>query len=221
LRRSRIGLINTCYQHNVAIGCPVVGSIRGMPGNVDRLVKVVRILFGLDLVINGLNWWVKLVTPYPSLSDFVDKPPPPDFVGAMISTGIIFHVVKGTELIAGIAVLANRFVPLALVVALPISVNVFLVDWFLAHRLRAYVMGTGALLMNLALMAAYLEYYRPLLQSRSIADGKTWRASARVADNGFTLVVERTRTALLWLAALIGLVMLVWVAFMMVERQLR
>jgi hypothetical protein len=189
-------------------------------GAYTRLVTLVRWLLGLDLIVNGLNWWVKLVTPYPSISDFADKPPPPDFIGAMIATGFVFHVVKATELVAGIALLANRCVPLALVALLPISVNVFLVDWFLAHRLRANVMGTGELLMNVALMLAYLEYYRPLLQARSSAAGRTTRASVAFVDHGLTRLLVSLRPWLLLAAALLGAVMLAWVAVMIVQRQL-
>ena len=35
-----------------------------------RLVTVVRLIFGVQMTISGLNWWVKLIDPYPSLSDF-------------------------------------------------------------------------------------------------------------------------------------------------------
>ena len=192
-----------------------------MAGAYERLVKVVRILFGLDMVVNGVNWWFKLVTPYPSISDFADRPPPPDFVGAMIATGVIFHVVKGTELIAGVLLLANRFVPLSLIAALPISINVFLVDWFLAQRLRAEVMGTGALLMNASLVMAYLEYYSPLLQSKSSVDGPVSRPTIGFAENAFTRLVVQCRPVVLGLAALNGFVMIVWVAVMIAERQMQ
>ena len=200
-----------------------MGSICRMAGTYERLVNIVRILFGLDMVINGVNWWFKLVTPYPSISDFVDRPPPPDFVGAMSATGVIFHVVKGTELIAGLLLLANRFVPLALIAAFPISVNVFLVDWFLAQRLRAEVMGTGALLMNAALILAYLDYYRPLLKSRSIAEsgGSTnSRLNIECVENMFTRFITQCRPVILLIAALNGLTMIIWVLVMIAERQM-
>ena len=188
------------------------------PRLYSRLVTAVRLLMGADLVVNGLNWWVKLVTPYPSLSDFADRPPPPDFVGAMIATGVIFHVVKGLELIAGIALLANRFVPLALVAVFAVTVNVFLVDVFLAQRFRAYVMGIGELLMNLALLLAYLEHYRPMLRMRAEPDG----CGAPAADLPPVLrSLVAVRTPLLMVAALFGIVMIVWVAVMIVQRQIQ
>lgn len=190
-----------------------------MGAKYERLVSLVRLLLGVDLVINGLNWWVKLVTPYPSIADFANKPPPPDFVGAMIASGFLFHIVKAIELVAGVALLANRFVPLALIASLPISINIFLVDVFLAQKLRAVVMGTGELLMNLALIMAYLEYYRALLQGRATPDGYRARANVEFADNAFSRAIVTLRPAVLLLAALLGVVMVVWVAVLIFQRQ--
>ena len=127
----------------------------------------------------------------------------------------------GSFVAAGALLLANRFVPLALIAAFPISVNVFLVDWFLAQRLRAEVMGTGALLMNAALIMAYLEYYRPLLQSKSSADGSVSRPTIGFADNALTRLVVQCRPVVLGLATINGFVMLVWVAVMIAERQMQ
>lgn len=177
-------------------------------------MTLVRLLMGADLFINGLNWWVKLVGPYPSISDFVGKPLPPDFIGAMIGTGFVFHVVKGLELAAGIALLLNRFVPLALVAVFSVSVNVFLVDVFLAHRFRAYVMGSGELLMNVALILAYLDHYRPLLSARA----EPSRAPGVAGDAAFIRALVAVRPLLLCVAALLGIVMIVWVAILIVQR---
>lgn len=184
--------------------------------NYARLVTLVRLLLGADLFINGLNWWVKLVGPYPSIGDFIGKPLPPDFIGAMIGTGFLFHVVKGLELLAGVALLLDCFVPLALVAVFAVSVNVFLVDVFLAHRFRAYVMGSGELLMNVALVLAYLDSYRPLLSLKSMPTTITGAAGS--GDPAVLRSLAAVRPLLLVLAALLGSVMIVWVAVLIVQR---
>ena len=93
-------------------------------------LPTIRILLGLVCFANGFNWFFKIITPYPSMSDFVHFMPPPDIVGALIENGILFHLVKVVELVAGIALLTNRFVPLALVVSMSVTVIVFIVDVF-------------------------------------------------------------------------------------------
>jgi len=188
------------------------------------LVTAVRLLLGTDLLVNGINWWIKLIGPYPSISDYRHHPPPADFVGAMIETGIIFHIVKATELLTGLALLTNRFVPLMLVVVVPITVPVFVVDDLISHHLRAKIMGTGALVMNTFLVLAYLSRYRSMLQPRNAPDslaryGAEPILRADSAAQGWLLARVLRPILPLYgaLAALFGIVMVSWVTVMIVQ----
>jgi putative oxidoreductase len=128
-----------------------------------KLVMVLRVLFGLHFLLNGLNFFWH----------FFNVPPPQNplatqFMKAMVETGVVFSLVKTVEVVTGVALLVNRFVPLALVVALPVSVNVFLIDVFLIGTwFGGYVLGGGTLLLNLVLLLAYLKYYRPMLSAKA------------------------------------------------------
>ena len=126
-------------------------------------VTVLRFVFGLHFLLNGLNFFLHFfVIPLPH------DPVAVNFVKALADTGIVFTAVKVIEVSTGVALLANRFVPLALVVALPVAVNVFFVDVFLVRTwFGGYVLGGGTLLLNVALLFAYLRYYRPMLSARS------------------------------------------------------
>lgn len=135
-----------------------------------RAITAARLMMGVIYLVSGLNWWFKLITPYPSISDFAHSPPPPDMVGEMIKTGVLFHIVKGTELLAGLALLSNRFVPLMLVAVLPVTVNIAIVDVFFIAHTRGIVMGSGALVLNLFLMSAYIGHYRGMLALRATPD---------------------------------------------------
>ena len=95
----------------------------GPPAWQYHLVSLVRWLLGLDYLINGVNWFFKLITPYPSLSDFVAFHPPQDVVGAMIDNGVLFPLAKATEVATGLALLTDLFVPLALVLAMTVTVR--------------------------------------------------------------------------------------------------
>jgi hypothetical protein len=130
----------------------------------EKLVQAVRILFGVSFLLNGINWWWKIL-PYPTIGD---PPGGPAFVQAMIDTGFLFDGIKAIEVVAGVALLANRFVPLALAIAFPVTVAAWAVDiGLLGHSLRAQVMGWAVLAMNGFLMLAYLDAYRPMLLSRA------------------------------------------------------
>jgi hypothetical protein len=184
-----------------------------------KLVLSVRMILGLEFLLNGLNWWIKIIGPYPSISDYAGgKPVHPGFVGAMIATGFIFHIVKATELIAGIGLLANRWVPLCLVAVFPVTVNVFFVDVLMSTHLRAHIMGTGAMLMSIFLMLSYFSYYAPMLSivtqpHRTIQSIQIPQYLQDIPSE----LGKRFILALGIMSALFGVVMLCWVGVMIIQ----
>jgi hypothetical protein len=175
----------------------------------------VRLLLGIEFFLNGFNWWVKIIGPYPSISDYAGgKPVHAGVVGAMIATGFMFHVVKAVELLAGIALLTNRWVPLALVAVFSVTLNVFFVDVLISTHLRAHIMGAGAMLMSIFLMFSYLPYYVPML-------AKNAQAHMIVIPDHLHFVPLRTaKTALTGLGLVsvgFGVVMIGWVGVMIFQ----
>lgn len=185
------------------------------------LSDYIRILLGLVYLLNGTNWFFKIITPYPSMSDFVDYLPPPDIVGAMIENGMMFHLAKAIEVVTGLALLSNRLVPLALVVAMTVTVPVFLVDVFShSFRVRAFLMGSGSLVLNCTLLAAFYHHYRPMMawQAQPQADPAVAHAAegGAIADS-FGHVLRLAFKPLQWLSALMGTVMVVWLLVMVAQ----
>ena len=82
-----------------------------------KVPLVARTLLGLAFTVFGLNFFLHFL-PQP--------PPPPDagaFLGALVA-GKILTVIKPIEIAAGLALLGNRFVPLALTLLAPIEVGI-------------------------------------------------------------------------------------------------
>ena len=103
------------------------------------------------LLVFGLNGFLHFLPPPPA-------PPAGDaFLGALAAGGVM-TVVKGFETVIGALLLAGRFVPLALVMLVPIVVNIVL------YHLTFDPAG-GAPGYVLAAMTAFLlwAYRRPLL----------------------------------------------------------
>ena len=77
-----------------------------------------RILLGVAFLVFGLNGFL----------GFLPMPPHEGeagaFLGALAATGYMFPLIKGTEVLVGLLLLSNRFVPLALVLLAPVMVNI-------------------------------------------------------------------------------------------------
>jgi uncharacterized membrane protein YphA (DoxX/SURF4 family) len=122
---------------------------------------VARFVLGAAFFVFGLNGFLNFI------------PPPAEGVPqgamdlgiAMMNTGYLFQFIKGTEVLAGLLLLCNRFVPLALVVLAPIVLNILAFHLFLAPD------GTGLSIVILALQLylawVYRRAYAPLLTART------------------------------------------------------
>src|SRR5687767_5973021 len=83
------------------------------------LPTVARVLFGLIFVVFGANAFLQFMPPPPPM-----PPAAATFVGGLFSAGYFLILLKVTEIVAGLLLLSNRFVPLALVLLAPIVVNI-------------------------------------------------------------------------------------------------
>lgn len=123
------------------------------------LIIAGRMIFGGWFVYAGLNHWLAF-TPQPYGQDPISI----QLTTALIESGL-FDWVKAVEAITGALVLIGVFVPLALVVALPVSVCVAYFNLVLEHNgIVNYVAGSLVLGINLLLMLGYVNSYRPLLR---------------------------------------------------------
>jgi uncharacterized membrane protein YphA (DoxX/SURF4 family) len=126
-----------------------------------HLPTVARVLLGLLFAVFGLNGFLNFI-PAPTT-------PPPEgamaFGIALMKTGYMMPLIKGTEVLVGVLLLLNRFVPLALVVLAPVVVNIVAFHAFLAPT----GLGMIAVIVVLQLYLAwnYRSTYRPLLTARA------------------------------------------------------
>jgi len=91
-----------------------------------KVTLVARILLGLIFLVFGANGFFHFL-PQPPMSG-----PPADFIGALLATGYLFPLLKGTEVVVGALLLSGRLVPLALTVLAPVVVNIVAFHLFLA-----------------------------------------------------------------------------------------
>jgi uncharacterized membrane protein YphA (DoxX/SURF4 family) len=126
-----------------------------------------RILLGLLFLVMGLNGFFYFL-PAPA-----ELPPKVvAFVSGMAATGYLVPLISATEALAGVLLLANRYVPLALVVLAPILVNIIFYHAFLSPAMGTPVAAV-AVLLELYLAWTYRDAFRSLLEARSPIDVRT------------------------------------------------
>ena len=124
------------------------------------LPNIARVLLGLMFFVFGLNGFLRFIpepkTPMPAGAAA--------FAGALMQTGYMFQLVSGTQLLTGILLLVNRFVPLALALLAPILVGIITFHIFLAPA----TIGPAivVVVLELYLAWAYRHAYRPMLAMR-------------------------------------------------------
>lgn len=140
-----------------------------------KFATAARLLLGVIFFVFGLNGFLGFL-PAPPLEG-----PAAGFIGALAASGYMFPFIKGTEVLVGLALLANRFVALALVVLAPISLNILLFHTFLAPALGLPLVIVAA---QLFLAWFHRSTYAPLLRSR---DGESGVRTKGRSDVGSSL----------------------------------
>jgi uncharacterized membrane protein YphA (DoxX/SURF4 family) len=120
---------------------------------------VARTLLGLVFFVFGLNGFLH----------FLPQPPPPESAQhflELMTGSYLFTLVKVTETTVGALLLSNRFVPLALTLLAPVTVNIVL---FHSTLEPASTLGLPLVLVGLQLYLAWTHRaaYAGLFQARS------------------------------------------------------
>ncbi len=113
-----------------------------------KIVTVIaRILLGLVFFVFGLNGFLGFL-PMPPLAGVAGA-----FIGALVSSHYVY-LVSGVQLVAGVLLLVNRFVPLALALLAPVLANI------LAYHLTMQLSGLPLALLTTILWAILVWRYR-------------------------------------------------------------
>jgi hypothetical protein len=140
---------------------------------MTRIIPIARILLGLVFVVFSFNYFVPFL------------PQPKDipagamaFGGAFMAAGYL-TLIKVIELVAGLALLANRFTTLALALLAPIIVGIF----YFHARLEPSGLPIAVVILALELFLAwsYRAAYRPMLAARVAPVTADDRAVAPIA----------------------------------------
>ena len=118
---------------------------------------IIRTLIGLLLLFASVTFFLKLDPEPVTTGDFKAFQ-----VGLMAST-YLMPFAKGIELICGLCYVSNRFVTLANLVILPITINILLINIFLSPE--NIPIGLFLFLGNLFMIFRHWDNYKPLFRA--------------------------------------------------------
>ena len=120
----------------------------------SQFTKIVRILLGIVLVVFGANKFLRFIpmeTPTGAAGDFLNS---------LNTTGYIFPIVGILEVIIGGLLLLKKWVPFALILLAPISINILLFHLFL--DIPGIVVSIVVVVFNSILIYKNWPQFRPL-----------------------------------------------------------
>jgi len=125
-------------------------------------IIIVRVLLGLPFLIFGLNHFFPFV-PHPPMDGVAL-----DYMMGLTKVGYFWPLLRGLEVLIGIALISGRFVPLALAVLAPISLHIFLFHAFvlLANLPLAIII----LVLHIFLIVKYWNYYKQIFTMDSVTN---------------------------------------------------
>lgn len=127
----------------------------------NKVPTIIRIIFGLMMIGSGIGMFVLGGFPIE-----YENPSADQYMVALVETGYFVPFLAVVKIVCGLAFFTNRFVPLALIIFMPVSINMVVF-----HISLEQITGVGAymiLAMNVYLMVKNIEAYRPLLKMKSL-----------------------------------------------------
>jgi uncharacterized membrane protein YphA (DoxX/SURF4 family) len=125
-----------------------------------RLCYAAQFFFGGWFLAHGLNHWLEFF-PRPSGSSPISK----ELIGALNHSGI-FVIVKALEVVTGAMLLSNRAVPLAAVLAMPVTLSVAHLNIVANADTFGMVVGLIAIGLNGLVLLGHLDRFLPMLAIR-------------------------------------------------------
>ena len=126
------------------------------------VVLIARLLLGLIFLVFGLNGFLNFLSMGPMPTGLAGQ-----FIGALIMSHY-FWVVAALQIVGGVLLLVNRFVPLALVLLGPVIVNILLYHLFLNPG--GAVVAVFVTVLWFIVFYAKRQYFSGVFASQSVDD---------------------------------------------------
>ncbi len=122
----------------------------------STFTKILRIILGLGLLFFGVS---KLAS-FNFMPTHIYTGDAAIFIDSLSNTGYILKTIGILEILIGLLLLFNKWIPFALILLAPISVNIFLFHLFLDTP--GLIVALVVIIFNAILIYKHWKIYRPL-----------------------------------------------------------
>jgi hypothetical protein len=121
---------------------------------MKHLNTILSVILALPYVVFGPNYWLNYM-PMPPLEGMSGQ-----YAGVLHDSGYM-GLIKILEMAFGLMIMFNFHRPLALILMMPITLNILFFELFIAHQ-----PGIGIILtvINAVLIYRYRHHYMPIIQ---------------------------------------------------------
>ena len=119
---------------------------------------VIRVLIGFLLLFASISFFLKLQPEPVTTGDFKA------FQVGLVASAYLMPLAKGVELVCGLLFLLGRYVALANLIILPVTLNILLINIFMSPE--SIPIGVFVFAGNVFLIARYWDHYKPLFQPK-------------------------------------------------------
>ncbi|SHF19893.1 DoxX protein [Seinonella peptonophila] len=125
---------------------------------------ILRIVLGIIFVLCGIMGILNVFFEFAPAAQYTN-PIANQFITGMTNTKYLPILINFINLVVGISLLVNRFVPLALILSTPFSVNIVLFHLFL--DIQTIPPALVIAVINTYLLFVYIDQYKSLLRAKS------------------------------------------------------
>jgi putative oxidoreductase len=122
----------------------------------STFTKILRVILGVGVLFFGLNKFFDLIPMF-------EMPPAAvNFIESLKTSGYVFYLVAIIEVFVGVMLIIKKWVPFALIVLAPLSINILLFHIFL--DVSDISVAIVISILNGILIYKYWKAYRTLFQ---------------------------------------------------------
>jgi putative oxidoreductase len=123
---------------------------------------ILRVVLGLIFVIFGINFYLQFIP-----LQMPTEGPIASFMGGLGATPYMWHLIKVTEIVGGLLLISGSYVPFALTILFPITLNIFLFHTTMTP-IKDAIMAIAMMVFHIILFFDFKASFAGILDGKNV-----------------------------------------------------